>query len=226
MKTAFTLMELIFVIIVIGILSAVIIPNIENNSLKQAAQQVAADIRYTQHLAMINDRYDVNDKNTANVVKWFKTRWQILFSNNNSANGQWAYTIFSDLYGNSTGNPNRSEIATNPGDISRIMTGGQSASDDLNISDPSFIGMNRLNLGLTYGITNVTFSNSCSYYNSKRLIFDYMGRPLIGNISSLTSPYDNAHILKQDCNITLTQADGNSIILTIEAETGFVKINY
>jgi len=226
MKKAFTLMELIFVIIVVAILSAVMIPNVENNSLKQSAQQVASDIRYTQHLAMINDRYNPLDLNGTGTVKWYKTRWQILFSNNNSANGQWAYTIFSDSYGNSTGNPNRSEIATNPGDISKIMTGGQSASDDLNISDPSFIGMNRLNLGLTYNITSVTFSNSCSYYNSKRLIFDYMGRPLIGNIRSLTLPYDNAHILKQDCNITLTHADGNSIVLTVQAETGFVKINY
>ena len=226
MKKAFTLMELIFVILVIGILSAVMIPNIDNNALRQAAQQVAADIRYTQHLALIDDRYNVNDTDTSGSVKWFKTRWQLLFSDNSTgADGEWAYTIFSDKNSNSTGEPTESEIAIDP-NTKRRMTGGQTGSTSLNISSGTFVGMEKLNLGKTYGITDVAFSSSCSLYGSKRVVFDYLGRPLIGNISSLTATYDNTHILRSDCNITLTHQDGNSITITVKPETGFVVVNY
>jgi prepilin-type N-terminal cleavage/methylation domain-containing protein len=225
MKKAFTLIELIFVVIVISILAAVMIPNIQNNSLKQAAHQVAADIRYTQHLAMIDDRYDSSDKDSLGNVKWFKSRWQILFSANQSSDGKWAYTIFSDSFGDSTGNPNGSEIASVPGNPSRKLTGGQTASNNLNINDASFVGKQSMNLGVSYNVSDVAFSSACSYYRSKRLIFDYKGRPLIGNSSSLAIPYDNAHLLKADCNITLTHENGDKIVLTIKPETGFVEIS-
>jgi len=226
MKKAFTLMELIFVIVIIGILTTVMMPNLTNDSLKQAAHQVAADIRYTQHLAMIDDRYDTNDISTTGVVKWYKTRWQILFSNNETgADGEWAYTIFSDTNGDSTGEPTETEIAIDP-NSHRRMTGGQTGSNSLNINDDSFVGIKKLNIGKSYGISNVGFSSSCSVNNSKRLIFDYMGRPMIGNISSLTTAYDSVHLLQSDCIITLEDNNGEDITLRIDNETGYVHVNY
>ena len=233
MKKAFTLMELIFVILVIGILSAVMIPNIENNSLEQAAQQVAADIRYTQHLAMVDDKYNVNDMDSVTgQIKWYKTRWQILFSANNgsaTSNGGFpklAYTIFSDKVGNSTGNPNKSEIAIVPGNPSKRMTGGVNTSNALRYWHSNFVGLQRMNLEEQYSINNVVFSPSCSVGGSTRLSFDYLGRPIKGNLRFDTAPYVNGDLITSDCNITLTDTNGNSIIITVKPETGFVKINY
>ena len=70
-KSAFTMMELIFVIIVIGILSAVLIPRFGQDKLSQAANQLISHIRYTQHLALLDDEYNASNAN------WYQNRWTI-----------------------------------------------------------------------------------------------------------------------------------------------------
>lgn len=76
MRKAFTMLELVFVIVVIGILAAAIIPSTRTNPAQEAAIQLLSHIRYTQHLAMIDDKYDA-----ANPT-WFQERWQIAFTGN------------------------------------------------------------------------------------------------------------------------------------------------
>jgi len=218
MKKAFTLLELVFVIVVIGILVAVMLPRTKSNFLYEAAIQVQSHIRYTQHLAMLNDKFDAND------TSWHKKRWQILFSDNSSgAGGKWAYTIFADVNGASTGNPTETEIAVNPQNSSQRMTGGQTGSSKLKIDNPNFIGMKKMNIGRSYGIVGVTFSNSCRVGTSTRLAFDYLGRPLKGNLKDTTESYDNTHLLKNDCNITLSDSS-DSVTIQIDPETGYARI--
>jgi prepilin-type N-terminal cleavage/methylation domain-containing protein len=86
MKKAFTMLELVFAIVVIGILAAAIIPNTRTNPVQEAAIQLTSAVRYTQHLALVDDKY-----NAANAT-WFRNRWQIRFSGTNDNN----YTIVSD----------------------------------------------------------------------------------------------------------------------------------
>jgi len=231
MKRAFTLLELVFIVIVVGILAAIILPRVKRNSLLEAALQVQSDIRYTQHLAMIDDRYNINDIDSTGQVKWYKTRWQILFSQNNGGsaitNGgdpKVAYTIFSDHIGNSTGNPNKDEIAIDPNDRSRIMTGGYDTSNALRYWHAGFLGLKRMNLEVKYSIKQISFSSSCSIGGSTRLSFDYLGRPIKGNLRFDTAPYMNGDLIASDCNITLTDVDANSIVITVKAETGYVEI--
>ena len=76
MKKAFTLLELVFVIVVIGILAVVIIPNTRTNPAQEAAVQLVSHIRYTQHLAMVDDKF-----NSANTT-WYRNLWQIVFNGN------------------------------------------------------------------------------------------------------------------------------------------------
>ncbi len=83
MKKAFTLLELVFVLVVIGILAAVILPRTSADSAVEAALELQSSIRYTQHLAMQDDKFDATD-NT-----WFRNRWQIVFNGN-------TYSIVSD----------------------------------------------------------------------------------------------------------------------------------
>jgi prepilin-type N-terminal cleavage/methylation domain-containing protein len=66
MKKAFTLLELVFVIVVIGIIAATVIPHIKTNHNAKAAIELVSQIRYTQHLAMIDDKYNANDSNWSN----------------------------------------------------------------------------------------------------------------------------------------------------------------
>ena len=57
-RLAFTMLELVFVIVVIGILAALAMPNLSTSPLQQAAEEIAGHIRYTQHLAMMEDKYN------------------------------------------------------------------------------------------------------------------------------------------------------------------------
>ncbi len=218
MKKAFTMMEFIFVLIVIAILLATVIPNTRTNPLQEATVQVASDIRYTQHLAMTDDKYNAADR------YWFKGRWQIVFGNKNKfANYRVAYTIFSDagVYG---GDASQGEIAKNPENRNQLMTGGY-GRNKIDIRDPNFAGMKKLNLGMTYGIEKVQFGGGCK---NNRISFDHLGRPMQGDQATMTGPYSapTQRLITQDCTITLTDSNENTSILRIRPETGYISVAF
>ena len=86
MKRAFSMLELVFIIVVIGILAAIIIPSTRTNPVAEAAIRLIENIRYTQHLALIDDKYDDNN------ATWYRNRWQIVFSGAGNKN----FSIVSD----------------------------------------------------------------------------------------------------------------------------------
>jgi len=222
MKKAFTMIELVFVIVVIGVLSAVILPNTKTNPVQEAAIQLVSHIRYTQHLAMVDDKFDATDGN------WYKKRWQIVFVQHAEASSVPAYTIFSDTSNGSTGDANELEIALNPVNVTQRMTGGHSGSVKLDIRDSRFVGMRKLNLGLSYGITSITMSNSCSVSGSRRIAFDHVGRPIRGSLGAAggggnAQSYENNNLIQADCIITLT--DGiESTLIRVTRETGYTCV--
>lgn len=65
-KKAFTMIELIMIMVVVGILSIAIIPRIDRDTLLEATNQIVSHIRYTQHLAMMDNKYNPKDPN------WYK----------------------------------------------------------------------------------------------------------------------------------------------------------
>jgi len=219
MKKAFTLLELVFVVVVIGILAAAIIPRYESTNLNEAATQLVSHIRYTQHLAMIDDKYSDTDDPANN---WWKGRWILKFKKSIlETNNEESYTIFSDHYGTTfSGNANsEDEIAANPLDMSKKLTGGDSA---IHYDDEK--ATKNMNLGMKYGITSVSLGSNCVKNGSKGIAFDHLGRPLKGGISTMNSPYQSQdYLISADCNITLS--DGSeSIIVKITPETGYTCI--
>ncbi len=215
MKKAFTLLELVFVIIVVGVLSAILITRTERSPLQEAAVQLLSDIRYTQHLAIIDDKFDALDSN------WYQKRWQIMFGKNVNSNNQWAYTIFSDTSGASTGDANENEIAINPMNPNQRMTGGYTGANDLNYSNPNFVGMKKLNLGSSFGVDNINFT--CG----QRLAFDHIGRPMRGDQSTMNGSYHagSDRLLRNNCSIVLRKGTKH-ISINIEPETGYASITF
>ena len=215
MKKAFTLLEMVFIIVVVGVLAAILIPKTERNPLEEAAVQLLSDIRYTQHLAIVDDKFDAQDTN------WYKKRWQILFGINVNSDKQWAYTIFSDTSGTSTGDANEIEIAINPMNPNQRMTGGYTGAKTLDYNDDSFVGTKKLNLGNSYGVDDIDFS--CG----QRLAFDHIGRPMRGDQSTMTGAYHAGtdRLLKQKCVITLKKGTDH-VAINIEPETGYVSITF
>ena len=70
------MLELVFVIVVIGILAALIIPRIDRDTLYEATEQVLGHIKYTQHLAMTDNVYDDD------ASAWYLNRWRMTFTGN------------------------------------------------------------------------------------------------------------------------------------------------
>ncbi len=74
---AFTIYELIIVIVTLGILAAVTIPRLTTNSLNKQVSDIVDKIRYTQHLAMVDDKFDPNNPN------WQDNGWCIKIDESN-----------------------------------------------------------------------------------------------------------------------------------------------
>ena len=83
MKKAFTLVELVFVVVVIGILAFALWPTKQPTQALEAARQIVAHIRYTQHLALNDDKFAAHTDTggTDSIAKdWYKRLWRITFS--------------------------------------------------------------------------------------------------------------------------------------------------
>lgn len=209
MNKAFTMLELVFVIVIIAIMSALMIPDMQSNKLREAAIQLVSHIRYTQHLAMIDDKYADNRASKP----WYSKRWQIIFSNSTRNPGV-TYSIFSDYSG--TGNPDLIEIAKNPANTQKVLSGGHP-----NIHSDKELLSEKLNLSKSYGVDGYRLSGGCS---GARISFDYLGRPMKGNPMTLNSPYQSGRLIVQRCIIKLSSSYEGDIKIAIEAETGFTCI--
>lgn len=214
MKKAFTMIELVFVIVIVGILSALMLQRSDDNKLILATNQLISHIRHTQHLAMMNDVYsDINDS-------WYKARWQIFFTQANN-NSNWSYIVYSNqLQQDDINNVNQESIAKDP--LSGLLITGVVHNDD-NYSDNEILKI--ANLYEIYGVTNIEFSTSCRITNSKTISFDRIGRPLKGKVYSLTHQYkkdsDEYRLITQTCKITLFK-DSDYKNICIEPETGYI----
>ncbi|MCX6052536.1 MAG: type II/IV secretion system protein [Campylobacterales bacterium] len=222
MKKSFTLIELVFVVVVIGILSAIILPSTRSDNLREAAIQLVSHIRYTQHLAMVDDKFNVNNNNG---IKWYKQRWRFSFANGADTNNKWSYTVWSDTSG--TGSPDPSEIAVNPLSKSKKLTGGANGTNLIHSGDIN--ATKEMNLGNKFGIVDVKFSSPCrTGVSSKSIGFDHLGRPLRGAIENYTSSYDSAVVtnilVSSPCKITLVDDTGKELNVTIKPETGYTYI--
>jgi prepilin-type N-terminal cleavage/methylation domain-containing protein len=201
-RTAFTMLELVFVIIVIGILAVLAMPNFNRQPLQEAAEQVASHIRYTQHLAMVDDKFDPTDSN------WFRENWQIEFKKFNSPAERY-YEIYGDT--DHLGNSDESETARDP--LSNKLL-----DYDGNIT----------HLTNKFEIIDMAFSDNCHVGSGVgQLAFDNLGRPyyyLTQTLPTVANIYQ--YLLTSICTISLKhKTDGNATI-TIQPETGYVSVTY
>ena len=197
-KRAFTLLEVVFVIVIIGILAALAIPNQKSNMLHKAAEQVANHIRYTQHLAMVDDQFSPNDQT------WYKKRWQIRFLNNGTIK---YYDIFSDQ--NKEGNSNANEEAVDPMTKERLGSG-----NTLNTPKEG------VNLTRRYGISSI--QGTCEVDGTRKIGFDYFGRPYLGVSGGI---YTNP-VPAGGCTIQLVHPLEGTATIKIAAISGYVSISY
>ena len=238
MKKAFTIYETIIVLVVIGIISAISISRLNTDKLQEATDKVISTIRYTQHLALVDDKFIPSEEfsNYSNNIQkekdakfWFKKWWMFYIRdlNGNSITSSDSIpgpdiVVFSDApstYNNNkfNRNPSKQEIAIDP-QTGKLMCGHKY---DSGFSDDEIDRSYNLH---QYGVKKVIIISECS--SKGKILFDEIGRPhcVKPNNDSLLNPYD--HIIRNQIRIKLCMNENcseNSQIC-IEPITGYVHI--
>ena len=225
MKPSFSILELIIVILIIGILASTISITIPTDKLQTAADDIIKNIRFTQSLALKDDKYQPFPKDSSSIEQnrskyWFKQWWQVRFTQNKNTPKDLWYEIFSDVpYNNSynfdrVGNYPPKEIIWNVTYAKDPLEGkyltGKCDTDGSHNYPPCNKIDKKLNLTQTYGIKEILFDGkSVVWNNSKRIIFDNFGNVFLnegekgdgGDINPLDK--NNRDILVKNINIKL-----------------------
>jgi len=211
---AFTMIELIMVIVVLGILASLAIPRMKRDLHQEAADNILSAIRYTQHLALIDDKHKFNK------ARWQRRFWGIYFTTSTSNPLNNFYVIASD--NNMSGDYTKDECAIDPANGKYMYNaGGATTTIDSDESPNIFIGKK-------YGINNITFEGCNSpnggIGNSKYIGFDHLGRPHVKFLNS--NQPDNASYMTSDCNLTFSFSNGafDPFKIIITKETGYAYI--
>ena len=204
LKRAFTMLELVMVIVVIGIIAALAIPRFERDRVQEAADNILSAIRYTQHLALLDDKTDPADS------QWQKKLWKISFTNSGTNS---YYTISYDE--DKDGHVDKAECTIDPANgkyMYHLNTNPVQADESENVL-----------IGKRYGVKRITTAGGCSAV--KHIGFDRLGRPHVslGSADNIYSSY-----MRDDCNITFEIAgvpdEEANMTITIMAETGYAYI--
>ena len=204
--SAFTMIELIFVIIVLGILAALAIPRLDRDFRQEAADNLLSAVRYTQHLALLDDKNDINDAN------WQQKFWMIKFTGGADA----YYTISSDA--DKSGTVEKAECSLDPVNgkyMYHLSPNPTQADESTNVA-----------IGHKYGINAVATNGGCA---ARHIAFDNFGRPHNGlktTAGGVLASNDYATYMPSDCTMTFTFSDAaiDPIVMTIKTETGYAYI--
>jgi prepilin-type N-terminal cleavage/methylation domain-containing protein len=212
-QNGFTMIELILVIVVLGILTALALPRLKRDLKQEAAGNILSAIRYTQHLALLDNKHQFNNP------KWQQRYWRLYFGT--CDNGKF-YTIGSDDNNESAANArvDFTESAIDPANSKHIWAkdGGacNGAHSIADISPNIFIEEK-------YGVD--TISGGCS--NVRYIAFDHLGRPYGSGFSTSTTP-DNSGYMGDDCNFTFSSSSdafSGDFSIIIKKETGYAYID-
>lgn len=92
-SNAFTLFELVLVVLILGLMISIAQISLKQDRLIQGAKQILNDIYYVRSLAMIQESFRSLELAVAKR-EWYKSRWQLYFINSAATNYANLYDIF------------------------------------------------------------------------------------------------------------------------------------
>ena len=210
-KSAFTMIELVFVIVVLGIIASIAMDRMERDLKQEASETILSHIRLAQQLALSDDKH-----RSDNDTKWQRAYWRIQFINcSDSGDVRPIYNVGSDIDLNKSLSKIESAVDPINGKYLYATCNSSMIGDD--VSQDIFIGQH-------YGVSKVNLTGCSSSVSStaNQIAFDYLGRPHRGIGGYDTSVFNR--IVISDCNLTVTMSDNTTFSIIVEAETGHAFI--
>ena len=203
-RVAFSMIELIMVIVVMGILSALAMPQLDSDTRIGARDNIYSALQFTRNLALIDNRTNPEED------KWQQELWTIAFSS--SSKGE-TYSIGSNQ--NYENGFSQKECAIDPANGKYFYASNVGKDIGENQSPNVFLGIN-------FGVDKVLFSDGCS--GAKHIAFDNLGRPFVGSTFSKKPLYSK--VMTRDCKmiVKFKDTDLEDLEFSIKKETGFVEI--
>ncbi len=223
MKKAFSLFELIVVMVVLGILAINAIPRLKRDTRGEAITHMLQVIRYTQDLALHDNKYSHNSS------KWQRKFWRFEIRKCQD-NGELHYNIGTDR--NQNGYLSRNESAIDPSNGKFMFWPDNYSCSN---KDPNTFRQVSSNIFIEekFGINKVEFinCNSKSKENARTkfnyVSFDYYGRVYDSN--RFSNAPDNYGLMQQDCQIKFYFKDNSikpfTIIIPNESSYAYLQEN-
>jgi hypothetical protein len=203
MKKTFTLIELIFTLVILSIIISLSIPKVQKTNLNLASKRIILYLKHTRYLAFVDNKY----KNDDNM--WYRERWTLKFKKCSSRIGGLYFIVFSDI--NHKGSPNKNECAKDPITSKWLYSNWDC---DASANESKYILLTK-----EYGIQKVEIScNSTNTIGS--ISFGHNGEVYsrLGTKPNQKEKYK----LTKTCYIKLYDEDSNFVNIAIEPHTGFI----
>jgi len=206
-QSAFTMIELVMVIVVLGILTALAMPRMERDRTQEAADTILSYLRYAQHMALNDYRENPMDN------KWQRSFWQVKIEHCANGSGLFLEVGADKDYG---GDIDKNESAIDPSNGKPMFwknTDECSEGGDGTVSENIFIYKK-------FGVSSIEGSGGCD--DVQHIGFDHLGRPHVSFSGSTTPDYDS--YMESNCTFTFDVEGGESFSIRIEPETGYAHI--
>ena len=210
-KSAFTMIELVFVIVVLGVLASLAMGRMDRDLKQEAASTILSHIRLAQQLAL-NDNKHRSDNNSM----WQTSYWRFEYEKCDGVGvDRYIYRVGSDR--DLSGGINKIEAAIDPINGKYIWADGDCNSFDDLASDES----KDVYLYGRFGVEHISHSSMAGSCTSQNIGFDFLGRPHTGVQAYKTNNSSEFQkIMTKDCTLTFDMSDGQQFKIKIEAETG------
>ncbi len=221
-KKAFTMVELIMVIVVIAILAAMSIPRLKRDTRIEAINHVLMAIRYAQNTALHDDKHS----NTSTL--WERSFWR--FGISRCSDGGLFYYIGSSqqLQSRLTNN----EYLIDPANGKNIGYASGNPCSKSSVIVNKNITSDNIFLSSNYGISNVVATptyvstqDGNDFYNIFLVGFDNLGRTMDANFPNNNWP-NHLFYITSDINLTFSFQDSSIAPFTIiiPKETGYAYL--
>ena len=215
-KSAFTMIELVFVIIVLGILASLAMGRMERDLKQEASETILSHIRLAQQLALSDNKH-LDNSITTDRNKWQDSYWRFEFSNCEfDGDVKPIYAVGSGKLDN--GDLSKERSAINPVNGKYLFGSCTASSNASDVSEDVFAGQH-------FGIKNMKltrcYKDSDTTPRGGHFGFDYLGRlhVAVGSYDNIGTDYFD-EIATRDCNLTVTMSDETTFSIIIENETG------